>query len=134
MSKKKKRLRTKIILMVMPALLLILVTAFAGAFAPNDPNATHAMAIRMAPCAEYPFGTDNLGRCVFSRVLYGGRTTIAATFSLVAVSFVIGTLIGMISSYYGGWVDKIFMRFADIMLAFPQMVVAIAVAGILGGG
>ena len=134
MSKKKKRLWTKIILMVMPALLLILVTAFAGAFAPNDPNATHATAIRMAPCAEYPFGTDNLGRCVFSRVLYGGRTTIAATFALVAVSFGIGTLIGMISGYYGGWVDKIFMRFADIMLAFPQMVVAIAVAGILGGG
>ena len=131
---KKKRLRIKIIVMSVLALLLILITTFAGFFAKNDPYATSAMAIRMAPCAEYPFGTDNLGRCVFSRVLYGGRTTIAATFVLVAISFAIGTVIGMICGYYGGIVDHILMRIADIMLAFPQMVVAIAVAGILGGG
>ena len=131
---KKKVLKTKIIIMAVLALILILMTAFAGVFAKNDPYTTSAMNIRKAPCAEYPFGTDNLGRCVYSRVLYGGRTTIAATFVLVAISFVIGTLIGMVCGYYGGFVDRMLMRIADIMLAFPQMVVAIAVAGILGGG
>lgn len=131
---KKKKLKAKIIILSVLALLLLLMTCFAGLVAKNDPNATSAAAIRTAPCADYPFGTDNLGRCVFSRVLYGGRTTITATFFLVAVSFAAGTLIGMICGYHGGIIDGILMRIADIMLAFPQMVVAIAVAGILGGG
>ncbi len=131
---KKQKLKIRIIIMTVLALMLILVTTFAGAFTSNDPYTTSAMNIRHAPCAEYPFGTDNLGRCVYTRVLYGGRTTIAATFALVIISFAIGTLIGMICGYYGGIVDKILMRIADIMLAFPQMVIAIAVAGILGGG
>ncbi len=131
---KKKIIRTKIIIMSILALVLILITTFANVFAKNDPYTTSALVIRTAPCAEYPFGTDNLGRCVFSRVLYGGRTTIAATFLLVFISFVIGTIIGMICGYYGGLVDKLLMRIADITLAFPQMVIAIAVAGILGGG
>ncbi len=131
---KKKVLRTKIVIMALLALLLIMVTTFAGVFAPNDPYETSALAIRTVPCAQYPFGTDNLGRCVFSRILYGGQTTISATFFLVFISFVIGTLVGMVCGYYGGIVDKLLMRLADIMLAFPQMVVAIAVAGILGGG
>ncbi|MBQ7678835.1 MAG: ABC transporter permease [Butyrivibrio sp.] len=131
---KKKVIRIRIIIMTVLALLLVLVTTFADVFSPNDPYATSASAIRMAPCPAYPFGTDNLGRCVFARVLYGGRTTIAATFALVAVSFVIGTVIGMICGYYGGILDRVCMRVADILLSFPQMVVAIAVAGILGGG
>jgi peptide/nickel transport system permease protein len=131
---KKKVTRIKIIIVSILALMLIFVTAFAGLFAKNDPYATSAMAIRTAPCAQYPFGTDNLGRCVFSRVLYGGRTTIAATFCLVFISFIIGTVIGLICGYYGGIVDRLLMRIADVTLAFPQMVVAIAVAGILGGG
>ena len=132
--KKKQRLKIRIIIMSVLVLLLLLLTTGAGWFAPNDPYATSAAAIRTAPCAEYPFGTDNLGRCVCSRVLYGGRTTIAATFFLVAVSFGIGTFIGMLCGYFGGAPDRILMRIADIVLAFPQMVVAIAVAGILGGG
>ncbi len=131
---KKKYLKIKIIILSVLVGMLLIVTAFAGSFAQNDPNETSAVAIRLAPCAEYPFGTDNLGRCVFARVLYGGRTTISATVFLVFVSFVVGTVIGMICGYYGGPVDKLLMRIADITLAFPQMVVAIAVAGILGGG
>ncbi len=113
---------------------ILLCVIFAGAIAPNDPYATSAEAIRMAPCARYPFGTDNLGRCILSRVLYGGRTTIAATFFLVLISFLAGTGIGMLCGYYGGPADRLLMRIADILLAFPQMVVAIAVAGILNGG
>lgn len=132
--KQKKRNKIKIIIVAVLALLLILSAVFAGVIAPNDPYKTSAAAIRMAPCAQYPFGTDNLGRCVFSRVLYGGQTTIAATFLLVLISFVIGTLIGMLCGYYGGILDKLLMRLADVALAFPQMVIAIAIAGILNAG
>ena len=131
---KKKKLKIKIIIVAALAGLLVLSAILAGVIAPNDPYATSALDIRTAPSAKFPFGTDNLGRCVFSRVLYGGRTTIAATFFLVAISFVIGTIVGMICGYYGGIVDRILMRIADIMLAFPQMVIAIAVAGILNAG
>ncbi len=113
---------------------LVLLALLSGAIAPNDPYATNAAMIRKGPSAAYLFGTDNLGRCVLSRVLVGARTTIAATFILVAISFVVGILVGMLCGFYGGIVDEILMRIADLMLAFPQMVVAIAVAGILGGG
>ncbi len=132
MSKKKQRI--KLIIISILAILVVLITASSNLLPINDPYETNNAAIRMAPCAKYPFGTDNLGRCVFARVIYGGRITIASTFFLVFVSFVIGTFIGMISGYFGGKIDKINMRIADILLAFPQMVVAIAVAGILNGG
>ena len=132
--KRKKINRIKVILSASVAVLLVLIALFASVIAPNDPYETGASAIRTAPSAEFLFGTDNLGRCVFSRVLYGARTTIAATFILVAISFIFGSFIGVLSGYYGGILDEITMRIAYIMLAFPQMVVAIAVAGILGGG
>ena len=133
-KKNRKRLKRKIVIAASVAMLLIIIVTFAGVFAPNDPNATNALYIRKAPSLSHPFGTDNLGRCVLSRVIYGGRTTIAATFFLVATSFIIGTIVGVICGYFGGFIDKLLMRLADVMLSFPQMVVAIAVAGILGGG
>ncbi len=133
-NKTKKKLMRRIIIAATIAIILIVVVSFAGFFAPNDPYTTNAKFIRKPPTLAYPCGTDNLGRCVFSRILYGGRTTIASTFFLVAISFLIGTVIGILCGYFGGIVDKLLMRFADIMLSFPQMVVAIAVAGILGGG
>ncbi|MCR4998630.1 MAG: ABC transporter permease [Lachnospiraceae bacterium] len=131
---KRKQLLIRIIICATVAGLIVLATMFASFLAPNDPYATSAAAIRQTPSAQYPFGTDNLGRCIFSRVLYGGRTTIGATFLLVAISFVVGTLIGMLCGYFGGIADRLLMRIADVALAFPQMVIAIAVAGILGGG
>ena len=132
--KKKQKIKVKIIVVSIVALLIVLAAVFADVLAPNDPFTTSASSIRLAPCKDYPMGTDNLGRCVFSRILFGGRITIAATFLLVFISFAIGVLVGMISGYYGGIADKLLMRIADIVLAFPQMVVAIVVAGILNGG
>ncbi|MBQ9420852.1 MAG: ABC transporter permease [Lachnospiraceae bacterium] len=115
-------------------ILLILIAVFAGKLSPHDPNQTSALLIRKPPSKEYPFGTDSFGRCVLSRVLAGAGTTIFATTVLVAVTFAIGTVLGIISGYYGGWADAVIMRVTELFLAFPQMVVAIAVAGILGGG
>ena len=134
MSRKKRILRRRVLISSVLAGLLVLTALLAEVIAPNDPYRTHADLIRSAPSPAYLFGTDNLGRCVLSRVLYGARTTIAATFLLVAVSFFAGTLIGMVCGYYGSILDEILMRLADLMLSFPQLVVAIAVAGILGGG
>ncbi len=130
----RRRARVKTIVMGMLCILLILLAVFADRLVPHDPNATSSLLIRRAPSAEYPFGTDSFGRCVFSRVLIGARTTIFATSFLVAVTFAVGTVLGILCGYYGGAADGIIMRITELFLAFPQMVVAIAVAGILGGG
>ncbi len=86
----------------------------------------------MEPSAEHPFGTDKMGRDVFTRVIYGARASLTSTFVLVFVIFVLGTFLGIISGYFGGAVDAVIMRLADMMMAFPGLVLAIAVAGILG--
>jgi len=86
----------------------------------------------MEPSAEHPFGTDKMGRDVFTRVIYGARASLSSTFLLVMVIFVLGTFLGIISGYFGGAVDAVIMRLADMMMAFPGLVLAIAVAGILG--
>ena len=86
----------------------------------------------MAPSSEHPFGTDKMGRDIFARVIYGSRTSLVSTFSLVLAIFVIGTFLGILAGYFGGWVDAVIMRIADMMIAFPGLVLAIAVAGMLG--
>lgn len=86
----------------------------------------------MPPGAGHPFGTDKMGRDIFVRVLYGARASLSSTFILVAVVFVFGSFLGILAGYFGGWVDAVIMRVADMMIAFPGLVLAIAVAGILG--
>ncbi|MCI8274013.1 MAG: ABC transporter permease [Lachnospiraceae bacterium] len=114
--------------------LLLCLAALAPAMAPNDPAKTHMQAIKQAPCAEFPLGTDEYGRCVLSRVLSGAPVSVFGAACLVAVSFLVGTFLGMLCGYYEGILDEAVMRLADVLLAFPQMVLAIAVAGLLGGG
>ena len=86
------------------------------------------------PCAEFPMGADRYGRCICSRVLMGARTSVFSSLAVVAITFAVGTVLGMIAGWYGAVADSLIMRISDVMLAFPQMVLAIAVAGILGGG
>ena len=128
------RVRRRLIAFLILAGLLVLVSLLAPLLCPNDPNATSAAAMNRPPCAEYPFGTDRYGRCICSRVLMGARTSIFSAVALVAITFAAGSALGLLAGWYGGVVDTLVMRLADVMLAFPQMVVAIAVAGILGGG
>lgn len=116
------------------ALFLIVFSIVARYIAPNDPYATDVTNLNQAPSAEYPFGTDDMGRCVFSRVLYGARTSIFSAMTLVVITFFFGTAVGMLCGYYGGAADRIVMRVIDGIMAFPQMILAIAVAGVLGGG
>ena len=112
------------------ALLIILGAVFApvitGGISPTDAVLQDAL---QAPSAKHICGTDKLGRDVFARVIYGARTSLTATFAVVAIIFVLGSVLGVLAGYFGGWVDNIIMR---LMVSFPGMVFAIAIAGILG--
>ena len=113
--------------------LLFLVTLSAPYWVPHDPYLQNLDLALQAPSAEYPFGTDRYGRCVFSRVLVGGQSSIFSALALVGIIFTTGTAAGLWSGYYGGKLDNFIMRLSDIFLAFPGLVFAIAVASILGG-
>ncbi|MBS3788621.1 ABC transporter permease [Candidatus Bipolaricaulota bacterium] len=97
-----------------------------------SPNKLDIMAQLEPPSLKHPLGTDQLGRDLLSRVIYGSRISIQVGFFAVGVSGIIGTIIGLIAGYYGGMVDDIIMRIVDILLAFPGLILAIAVAGFLG--
>lgn len=86
------------------------------------------------PCLEHPFGTDEYGRDVFSRVLYGARLSLVAALSVMAIAIPIGVLLGLCSGYYGGVVDEVIMRVTDVFLSFPGLVLAIALSASLGPG
>lgn len=115
------------------ALLVILAAVFApvvtGGISPTDAVLKDAL---QPPSAEHIFGTDKLGRDIFARVIYGARTSLVATFSVVAIIFVLGSVLGVLAGYFGGWVDTIIMRFADMMVSFPGMIFAMAIAGVMG--
>lgn len=132
--KSAKRLKRRAIVLLILAAALLIISLAAPLLMPNDPDATDAQSMNLPPNKEHPLGTDRYGRCVLSRVLAGAETSIFSAVALVLITFVIGTALGMAAGYFGGVTDTVIMRLADIMLAFPQMVLAIAVAGILGGG
>ena len=114
------------------ALLIVLVALLTPLIAPYDPYAADLTGALQKPSAEHWFGTDKLGRDIFSRVLYGSRISMVSAFTVVVIILVFGSLMGILSGYFGGWVDAVIMRMSDMMIAFPGMVLAIAVAGILG--
>lgn len=108
------------------------VAVFAPWIAPKDPlNAVMTDSLK-PPGGEYLCGTDKLGRDVLSRVIYGTRTSLIMTLCLVAVIFAVGTVLGVLAGYFGGAVDEVIMRIADMMISFPGLVLAIAIAGMLG--
>ena len=115
------------------ALLIILIAIFApvitGGVSPSEAVLTDAL---QPPSAEHIFGTDKLGRDIFTRVIYGARTSLTAAFSVVILIFILGTILGVLAGYFGGWVDAVIMRVADLMVSFPGMVFAMAIAGIMG--
>lgn len=99
-----------------------------------DPNAQDPMITFAPPSLEHPMGADAFGRDLFSRVLYGGQTTMLASLCVVLIGAVVGTAIGLIAGYFGGAVGFVIMRLVDLLLAFPGILLALAVAAILGPG
>lgn len=114
------------------ALAVILIAVFAPWIVPQDPFKAIMTESLKAPSARHLLGTDVLGRDLFSRIIYGARYSLFMTGSLVFIVFCLGTLLGVISGYFGGIVDTVIMRLGDMMISFPGLILAIAIAGLLG--
>ena len=114
-------------------ILFVILSVFAPLFTKLDPNQTDLLNIRGCPNAEHILGTDDLGRDIFTRLLYGGRISIAVGVISMALQLVIGVTVGTLAGYFGGILDKIVMRIVDVIMCFPFFVIAIALASVLGG-
>ncbi len=130
----RSKLQVRLALYGFLTLILIFIMLFGEKVAPYDPYKNDLYAIDFAPCAEHIMGTDALGRDLFSRILTGARTSLSATFIVVAATGCIGTVIGVAAGYYGGVLDVIVQKVLLIFQSFPGQVMAIAVAGVLGAG
>ena len=115
--------------------LLILAVLLAPVYVDYDLVYTQNMADRfLSPCAEHWFGTDQLGRDLFARIVYGGRVSLFTGLGSVAIGLVMGILVGGLAGYYGGVVDDILMRICDILMAVPSVLLAMAIVAALGQG
>jgi peptide/nickel transport system permease protein len=113
-------------------LITLFVAVFAGLIAPYDPNG-QILAERLAgPSAAHPFGEDQLGRDVLSRVIYGSRVSLGVGFSSVAITIVIGTVIGVAAGFFGKWTDNVLMRFVDVFISIPVFMLLLTVVAIYG--
>ncbi len=110
----------------------VIVAIFANVLAPYSPYEQHIDQSLHGPSAQHWLGQDDLGRDILSRIIYGTRISLMVGFITVSISAIFGMLIGAASGYFGGWIDEILMRITDILLAFPGILLAIAIMAILG--
>lgn len=115
-------------------LVIVVMCLLAPVIAPYGYDAQDTTRKFTAPCAEFLCGTDNLGRDIFSRLLYGGRVSLMVGFVSASVAAVFGVIFGAIAAFYGGKVDNLIMRFLDIFIALPQMLLAIVISTMIGPG
>lgn len=111
----------------------LLCTVFAELIAPYDPQA-QAFELLQSPTLGHPLGTDNVGRDVLSRLIFGARISLFASLLSVALAAAVGCTLGMLAGYYGRWVDMVVMRYVDIQWAFPNFIIAVALVAIFGLG
>lgn len=126
--------KIKLYVLALLAVALIVGAHFCRYVLPYSPFKTSMGEASLPPSATHWFGTDNLGRDVFSRVLQGSQTSLYAALCVVAIVFLIGTLLGVIAGYMGGVTDAVIMKIVVIFQAFPSFILAVAVAGMLGAG
>lgn len=131
---RKNGVKTRLILFGTLAVLLLLCSFFSEYLTPYDPYLQDLSNAKAAPSAAHLLGTDRYGRDMLSRVIIGSRTSIYSTLLLVAIVTGTGTVIGVFCGWHGKWLDTVLMRISDMFLAFPGLVFALAVAGVLGGG
>lgn len=112
-------------------LAIVVVGLLAPVLAPSAPDATHPFQTLQAPSAAHWFGTDQLGRDLYSRVLFGTRISPVIAFLVLAISCGVGIPLGIVAGYYGGVVDEVIMRITDVFLAFPALLLALALAAVL---
>jgi peptide/nickel transport system permease protein len=113
---------------------LVVFAALAPALAPQSPIAQDLTQRFIAPGGQYLFGTDEFGRDILSRILYGARVTLYIVVLVAVTAAPVGLLVGTVSGYFGGWVDAVLMRITDIFLAFPRLILALAFVSALGPG
>ncbi len=126
--KRRKGAMAALVVLVVIALLAI----FAPLIAPHDPIKQGWATVRKPPSALYWFGTDEVGRDLFSRIIYGARASLSAGVISVTIALLLGVPIGLLAGYRGGWIDSLISRFTDAMLACPFLILAIALAAFLG--
>lgn len=114
--------------------LFLMISIFAPWLAPNDPVSVDLVHRLQPPSWKYPLGTDQLGRCTLSRLLYGARTSLGFASMIFASSLGIGIFVGIIAGYKGGWVDAVLMRFCESVMAFPNLVLVLGIVGVFGQG
>lgn len=125
-----KRKNIQLAVFLTLAIIVVLIAIFAPVIVPKNPFKMIAPSLRR-PSRQYIFGTDHLGRDLFSRIIYGSRYSIFMTLTLIFIVFAVGTVLGVIAGYFGGIVDTVIMRLGDMMIAFPGLILAIAIAGLL---
>lgn len=113
---------------------LVVLAVFAPLLAPHDPTAQNLTMRLAAPSFDHWFGTDQLGRDIYSRILYGARVTLVIVVLVAMIAAPLGLVIGAVAGYLGGWVDVVVMRITDIFLAFPRLILALALVAALGPG
>jgi peptide/nickel transport system permease protein len=114
-------------------ILVLLVAFFAPYLVANDPMETEPLR-RLKTVKGFPLGCDQLGQCIYSRLIYGTRLSLGIGFSARLFALFIGLLVGLTAGYYGGWIDWLLMRLVDMFLAFPSLLLAIAISMVLGNG
>lgn len=113
---------------------IIFTAIFAPLLAPHDPLQVDLMQKLQPASFSYPLGTDHLGRCILSRLIYGSRVSLSIALMVVALTTTISLAVGMVAGYMGGRIDTWLMRICDVFLAFPSLILSLAIVGILGGG
>ena len=131
---KRTSVKTRLIIFGTLAALLLIGSIFSSHLTPYDPYLQDLSNAKAAPSMEHLLGTDRYGRDMLSRVIIGSRTSIYSTLLLVAIITAFGTAVGVICGWFGKAIDVVLMRISDMFLAFPGLVFALAVAGVLGGG
>lgn len=116
------------------ALIFVFFALFASVFAPFDPLESHYADMLKPPSTTYLFGTDQLGRDLFSRILYGGKSSLLIAFAVTAIISTVGILIGTLAGFTGGFFDNVLMRFSDMLMAFPGYIFTIALVSFIGIG
>lgn len=134
--KKNKGSMIGIIIIILASVIAI----FAPLIAPHDPTHIYSEFLRLPPSfvaggnPQFFFGTDDLGRDLLSRLIYGSQVSLAVGFAVVVISLVIGTFMGVIAGYYGGFIDKTIMRITDLIMSLPSILFAIVIVAVLGPG
>lgn len=115
-------------------ILLALMAIFAPLLAPYDPTYQDYSAVLGGPCKAHPFGTDEFGRDILSRIIYGSRVSISIGIVAQIIASIVGVTLGSLAGYYGGWIDSLISRVMEIFQAFPDLIFAMAIMTFMGKG